>query len=137
MISPFSLCLVASQDSNANRSVPVRGPAYVITWRRKASLFRKDELIFLGKTEIGHSFVVGPKPRPIVFVGGEIVERNQRKGNVVGPFMRHPVADQTAAAAWNDAEPAFGILLEHRALEGIDLVADENGHGHGNLAKVF
>jgi hypothetical protein len=48
--------------------------------------------------------------------------------------MRHPVSDEIAAASGNDAEPAPRILLEHRALEGIELVADENGD-HGNLRR--
>jgi hypothetical protein len=47
--------------------------------------------------------------------------------------MRHPVADQIAAASGNDGELSPGILLDHRALERIDLVADENGDGQGNL----
>jgi hypothetical protein len=44
--------------------------------------------------------------------------------------MRHPVADEIAAASGNDGEPARSVLLEHRALERIELVADENGN-HG------
>src|SRR5260221_4985500 len=47
--------------------------------------------------------------------------------------MRHPVSDQVAAAPWNDAEPVFRILLEHRPLERIELVTDENGDGHAVL----
>jgi hypothetical protein len=47
--------------------------------------------------------------------------------------MRHPVADEIAAAFGNDGEPAPGIFLEHRALELIELVADENGDRHDSL----
>jgi hypothetical protein len=43
--------------------------------------------------------------------------------------MRHEIADQVAAAFLDDGEPALGVLLEQRALERIDLVADENGDG--------
>src|SRR5262249_54640423 len=44
--------------------------------------------------------------------------------------MRHPVADQVAAAFRDDMKPVFRVLLEHRALEGVELVADEDGDGH-------
>jgi hypothetical protein len=44
--------------------------------------------------------------------------------------MRHEIACEIAAASGNDGEPALGIFLELRALERVDLVADENGDGH-------
>src|SRR6266436_10253271 len=44
--------------------------------------------------------------------------------------MRHEIADQVAAAFRDDGEPALGIFIELRALERIDLVADEDGDGH-------
>src|SRR4051812_38591944 len=50
--------------------------------------------------------------------------------------MRHPVAKAFAAAFRDDGQPAFGIFLEHRALERIELVANENGDGHESLRGV-
>ena len=52
------------------------------------------------------------------------------KADVVGALMRHPVAEQVATASRDNAEPAPRILLEHRTLERIELVTDENGDGH-------
>ena len=43
--------------------------------------------------------------------------------------MRHPVTDQITAAVRNDRKRALGVLLEHRPLERIALVADEHGNG--------
>src|SRR5882724_2684261 len=100
---------------------------------QKRSLLRKDEFVFLGESKIRHALAVGAKPCPIAFVGCETFEGNQRERNVVGAFMRHPVADEIAAAFRNNGQPGFCVLLEHRALERIELVADENGDGHGNL----
>src|ERR1700730_13823709 len=92
-----------------------------------------DEFVVFGEIEIGHALLVGAKICAIRFIGGETLERNQRERNIVGALMRHPVADEIAAAFRNDAQPAPGVLLEHRALERIELVADENGDGQGNL----
>src|SRR5450755_4174353 len=100
---------------------------------QKCSLLRKDEFVVFGEIEIGHALLVGAKSCAISFIGGETLERNQRERNIVGALMRHPVADEIAAAFRNDGQPALGILLEHRALERINLVADENGDGQGNL----
>ena len=61
------------------------------------------------------------------------LERDQCECNVVGAFVRHEIADQVAAAAGYDLDPAFRILLELRALERIELIADEYRHGHGEL----
>src|SRR5207248_11396235 len=41
------------------------------------------------------------------------------------------VAEQVATAFRDDGEPVLRILLELSALERIELVADENGDGHG------
>ena len=41
------------------------------------------------------------------------------------------VADEMASAAGDDAAPGFGVLLEGFSLEGIDLIADKAGDGHG------
>jgi hypothetical protein len=45
-------------------------------------------------------------------------------------LMGHPVADQIAAAARNDVEPALRVSLERIATEWIELIADENREGH-------
>ena len=56
--------------------------------------------------------------------------------DVVGSLMRHSIADTLAAAFGDDGEPAPGVFLEHRLLERIDLVADEDGNGQNNLLFV-
>src|ERR1700733_11599759 len=113
---------------------------YAVTLRgylaQERPLFRQNNLVFLGEIEIRHAFAVGAKPRPIGFIGRETFEGNQRRRDVVGALMRHPVADQIAAASGNDGQPAFGVFLEQRALERIELVADENGNGHEGLLWV-
>src|SRR5438067_2110699 len=81
--------------------------------------------------EVRHAFGILAQPRTIGLVGGETLEGDQRKGDVVGALMRHEIADQVAAAFRDDGEPALRIFLELRALEGIELVADEDGDGHG------
>src|SRR5580693_2980735 len=90
----------------------------------------EDEFVFLGKAEILHALFVGTELGAIFLVGCEACEGNQRKRDVVGAFMRHPVADEIAAASRDDGKPALGILLEHSTLEWIDLIADEHGDGH-------
>src|SRR4029079_6650254 len=100
---------------------------------QKRPFFREDQPVLFGEIEIGHAFTVGAQPRPGAFVRRQTVKENQREGDIVGALVRHPVTDQIAAASWNDAEPAFGIFLEHRPLERIELVTDENGDGHGGL----
>ena len=75
--------------------------------------------------------LVGADARPVGLVGGEALERDQREGDVVGALVRHPVADEVAAAARDDLDPALGVGLERAAPEGIELVADENRDGHG------
>src|SRR5262249_9932294 len=97
---------------------------------QKGPLLSKDELVRFGEVEVGHAFGVTAQPRAIGLIGGKALERDQREGDVVGALMRHPVADEVAAAARDDREPAFGIFLELRALERIELVADEHGDRH-------
>ena len=104
---------------------------------QKCPLLREDELVLLGEIEIGHAFGVATQPRTIGLIGGETLEGDQRERDVVGALVRHPVADEIAAAFRDDAEPAFRIFLELRALERIELVADEHGDGHGNLLQIF
>src|SRR5262249_22649529 len=96
----------------------------------------QDEAALLGALEIGAALGIGAQAGAIGLVGGEAVERNQRHGDVVGALVRHPVAQEIAAAARDDRQPALGIGLELGALEGIELVADEHGHGHGSLLAM-
>src|SRR5882724_5392628 len=97
---------------------------------QETALLCEDEFVLIGKVEIRHALGVAAKPGPIGFVGRQALERDQREGDVVGAFMRHEIACEIAAASGNDGEPALGIFLEPRALERVDLVADENGDGH-------
>src|SRR5690606_37023572 len=62
--------------------------------------------------------------------GSEAVEGYQPEGDVVGALVRHPVAEQLAAAGRNDGQPVLRIGLERGALERVDTVADEHGDGH-------
>ena len=50
--------------------------------------------------------------------------------DVVGALPGKEVADQLAAAAWNDPAPRFRIGLERLPLERVDLIADEAGDSH-------
>src|SRR5579862_2037531 len=102
---------------------------------QEGSLLGEDELLLLGIAEIFHPFLVAAQPRTVLLVGRQTFEGDQPESDIVGAFMRHPVAEQIAAAFRDDGEPALGVFLEHRALERIDLVADENGDGHGNLSN--
>src|SRR5882757_3174770 len=88
---------------------------------QETTLLCEDEFVLLGKVEIRHALGVTAKPGAIGFVGRQALERDQREGDVVGALMRHEIACEIAAASGNDGE---------RALERIDLVADENGDGH-------
>src|SRR3984893_4110686 len=45
---------------------------------QKRPLLDKDEFVLLGEIEIGHALFVGAKPRPVAFIGREILEGNQR-----------------------------------------------------------
>src|SRR3954469_19563797 len=79
---------------------------------QEGALLAQDEAAFLGEAEIGGAFRIGFEPRPIGFVGGKAVERDQRIGDVVGALVRQPVAEEIAAAARNDGEPAPRVFLE-------------------------
>ena len=72
----------------------------------------------------------------VALVGGEAVKADQAPGDVVAAFVRQKVAEQLAAAAGNDAAPGLGVAAEGLALEGVDLVADEAGDGHGGGRRV-
>src|SRR5262249_37982383 len=104
---------------------------------QKCPLLAQDELAFFREAEIRHALGITAQLRTIVFVGRQIFEGDQREGDVVGALMRHEIADQIAAAARDDFQPALGILLELGALERIDLVADEYGDGQGEPPVVI
>src|SRR5690242_19524385 len=99
---------------------------------QERSLLREDEPVLLREIELGHAFLVLAQPRAIGLVGGQAFEGDQREGDVVGALVRHPIAQEIAAAARNNGLPALRILLELRALERIELIANEQGDGHGN-----
>src|SRR6478752_2808143 len=133
MVAHLNICW--RREHNGATSVPPDASRHDLAQER--ALLGEDELVLLGKTEIGHAFAVGTQPRPVAFIGGETLERDQREGDVVSALMRHPVADQVAAAFRDDGEPVFRILLELGALERIELVADENGDGHCGAPMVI
>src|SRR5439155_10193102 len=132
MISPRLFCL-RREHSDARPDLPAVSRHDLA---QKGALLREDEPVLLGKIEVRHAFAVGAQPRPIAFIGSQALERDQREGDVVGALMRHPVADEIAAAFRNDGQPILRILFEHRAFERVKLVANENGDGHENLRCV-
>src|SRR4051794_30218552 len=87
----------------------------------------------LGELEICGGLVVAAQSGAIALVVGKAAKRDQPEADVVGALMRHEIADQVAAAGRDDGEPLPRIILELRALERIDLVTNENGHGHQDL----
>src|SRR5665213_3330798 len=132
VLSPFSCILSAWLEKIATRGIGRQRIGWLCdNLSQERPLFRQDEFVLLGKIEIGDAFAIGAQLRAIGFIGGEAFERDQRERDVVGALVRHPVALKIAAGLRDDAEPAPGVLLELRALERIDLVADENGDGHG------
>jgi hypothetical protein len=46
------------------------------------------------------AFSIGLEPRAIGLIGGEAIERDQAVGNVVGAFMRHPIAAEISTTLW-------------------------------------
>src|SRR5215831_3309275 len=103
---------------------------------QKGPFLGQNEAPVLGALEIGVAFGIGAQAGAVGLVGGKAVEGNQRHGDVVGALVRHPVAQEIAAAARDDFQPALGVGLELGPLEGVELVADEHGHGHGGLLAV-
>src|SRR3954464_7859495 len=100
---------------------------------QKRALFREDEFVLLGEVEVRHAFRILTQPGAIGLIRSQTLEGDQRKRDIVGALVRHEIADQIAAAFRDDGEPAIRILLKLRALERIELVADEDGDGHDGL----
>src|SRR5258708_198960 len=96
-------------------------------------LLHQDELVLLGIAEVRHAVLVGAKPRAIALIFGETGEFEKPERDIVGALMRHPVAEAFAPTVRDDGEPAPRILLEHHALERVQLITDEDGDRHGNL----
>src|ERR1700730_13541002 len=88
-VASLNVCL-RGLDKNAT---PVLPDTSRHDLAQERTLLGKDELVLLGETEIGHAFAVGAQPRPVAFIGRETLERDQRKGDVVGALVRHPVAE--------------------------------------------
>ena len=74
----------------------------------------------LGEAEVRHAFGVGAQAGAVGLVGGEAGEGDEREGDVVRALVRHPVADEIAAAARDDGEPAAGVVLEGVAPERVE-----------------
>src|SRR4029078_7903750 len=103
MVSFLDVCL-RRQD---RRATPVPPDASRYDLAQEGPLLGQDELVLLGETKIGHAFRVRAQPRPVAFIGGEAFERDQRERDVIGALVRHPVADEIAAAFRNDGEPVL------------------------------
>src|SRR6266536_2381155 len=89
----------------------------------------------LRKTEIGGAFRIGLEPCAVGLVGGETIERDQPVGNVVGAFMRHPIAEEISTALRNDSKPMPRVFFEGITLKRIELVTDEDRDGHASLRR--
>lgn len=89
--------------------------------------------MLLREIEICNTLCIGLQPRAIGFILRQTGKRDQRERDVVGAFMGHPVAEQIASAFRNDGEPPLRVGFKHVPLKRIELVADENGNGHGML----
>jgi len=86
--------------------------------------------VLLSEVEISHPFVIRFQPRTVGFVIRKARKRDQSECDIVGSLMRHPVAEQIAAAFRNDREPFLRVSFEQMPLERIELVANEDGNGH-------
>lgn len=73
--------------------------------------------MLLCEVEIGDTFAIGFEPRTIGLIVREALKRDQSERDVVGALVRHPVAEQIAAALGNDREPALRVGLEKMAPE--------------------
>src|SRR5262245_39974585 len=96
---------------------------------REGALLAKNESLLFGGSEIGERLTVSPQRQAIGFVGRQAVERDQSPGDVVRALVRQEVPQQVPAAAWDDASPVFGVLVERFLLKRIDLIPDETGDG--------
>ncbi len=103
---------------------------------QERALFRNDEALRLRQREVGGAFAVGLQPRPVGLVGRQARERDQPVGDVVGALVRHPIADDFAAAFRNDCQPIARIGFKAVALIRIELIANEDGDGHRGLLPV-
>jgi DNA-binding transcriptional ArsR family regulator len=90
----------------------------------EVSLFTQNQTLALRHGEIFARFGIGPQTRAIALVIGEAFECNDAPSDIVRAFMRKKISDEITAAAGNDTAPILGVLLEHAALKGIDLITD-------------
>src|SRR5258705_3670149 len=103
MVAPLRVCLRREHSD----TTPVLPVASRHNLAQESPFLRENELVLLGEIEIGHAFAVGAQPRPVAFIGSQAIERDQRKRDVVGALMRHPVTEQVATAFRDDGEPVF------------------------------
>src|SRR5689334_5125032 len=98
MAAPLLVCL-RREDS---RATPVSPETSRHDLAQEGPLLGEDEPVLLGEIAIGHALAVGAQQRPVVFIGSQTLERDQRERDGVGALRRHPVADQVAAAFRDD-----------------------------------
>src|SRR5262249_43288449 len=79
------------------------------------------------------TFGIGLQSRAVSLVGSEAIERDQTISNVIGAFMRHPIADEISTTLWDDRKPMPRVFFEGIVLKRIEFVTDENGESHGSL----
>src|SRR5436190_12559444 len=73
---------------------------------------------------------IGGEPRPVLFVGGEALDRVDAVSESCRALVRREVADQIGAATRNCLSPVARIVLELDLLGRIDMISDDAGdHG--------
>lgn len=97
---------------------------------KKGSLLGENEPVFLREAKIREPLPVSFQPGTIAFVVRQTRKRDQSERDVVGPLMRHPVAQQIAPAFGNDGEPALRVGFEQMLFERVELISNKDGDGH-------
>jgi hypothetical protein len=64
--------------------------------------------VLFREIEISHAFGIATQPRAIGFIRGKALEGDQGEGDIVGALCGMK-ADEVAATARDDGEPALGI----------------------------
>ena len=74
------------------------------------------------KLEVRCPFGVALQSSSIALVRRQALKRYESVGDVVGAFVRHPIADKLAPALRNNLQPFASVFFEFAALEGVELV---------------
>ena len=94
--APHSVASSSSSASSTGRTVTNRAPRAerAVDRRDKRALLAQDQPLRLRHGEILAARGIGLEPRAVTLVCREIVEGDQSPGDVVGPLVRHEIADE-------------------------------------------